>query len=298
MQIYTKDEINQLILKKQHLTEDSKSDNIIEIVDDLCGLHATGTLEPYIQLFIRMTQFNKDALDNELYKKQTLGRILGMRKTLFILTKYLMPIVYNATKDLWMKNIPKYLDSINITKSDYDDIIKKFLKLLENKEMTTKEIQKELNSQERISEIIRIMCDECYLIRGKSIKGWKDRRLYYARFQDYFPKLNMDMYSEQDSINLLVEKYISAYGPVTIDDITWWSGISKKKISLAIINLDNEIESIKISQLPFEFLISKLDKDKLKESDKNEDLTINLLPLLDPYIMGYKNRERYITSKY
>ena len=98
-----------------------------------------------------------------------------------------MSIVHNATKCLWMKTIPKYLDNINITKTEYHDIVKKVLKFLENKELTTKEIQKDLNSQERISEIIRIMCDENYLIRGKSIKGWKDRRLYYARFQDYFP---------------------------------------------------------------------------------------------------------------
>ena len=70
MKIFDIKAINHLILEKQYLTEDSKSDDILEIVEDLCGLHATGTLKPYIQLFIRMKQFSKIDLDNQLYTKK------------------------------------------------------------------------------------------------------------------------------------------------------------------------------------------------------------------------------------
>jgi len=45
--------VNQFVLQKHHLTEDSKIDDIIQIADDLCGLHATGTMEPYLTLFAR-----------------------------------------------------------------------------------------------------------------------------------------------------------------------------------------------------------------------------------------------------
>ena len=54
---------NQLILKKHHLTDDTKIDNILQITDDLCGLHATGTIEPYLTLFARTNQFKKEDLD-------------------------------------------------------------------------------------------------------------------------------------------------------------------------------------------------------------------------------------------
>ena len=221
-----------------------------------------------------------------------------MRKTLFILTRSLIPIVYNATKYLWKKYIQKSLDHLEISREEYNIIVRKILNLLKNKELTTKEIKIALNTQVRISEIIKIMCDKCLLIRGHPIKSWKDRRLYYARFQDYFPKLNLNIYNEQDSTITLIEKYIDAYGPVTLEDIAWWSGIGKNKINPAIFKLENKIERIKISQLSYEFLISKKVTDKLELINQNKVSTINFLPLLDPYMMSYKNRERYISSKY
>ena len=74
MQEFEKLPINKLILSKQHLTHSSKVNDILKITEDLCGLHATGTLEPYIQLFIRAQNFKKEDLDTELYSKKTLKR--------------------------------------------------------------------------------------------------------------------------------------------------------------------------------------------------------------------------------
>ncbi|KKL66520.1 hypothetical protein LCGC14_2144130 [marine sediment metagenome] len=125
MKIFDVKAINHLILEKQHLSEDSKSDNILEIVEDLCGLHATGTLEPYIQLFIRMNQFSKNDLDIQLYNKKTLGRVRGMRKTLFILTENLISIVHTATKYLWERYKQKLLDHLKISKEEYKKILER-----------------------------------------------------------------------------------------------------------------------------------------------------------------------------
>ncbi|MFW9947921.1 MAG: hypothetical protein ACFFDX_13945, partial [Candidatus Odinarchaeota archaeon] len=78
--------INQWVLKKQYLLNDSKINDILQITDDICGLHATGTMEPYLTLFARTPDFKKEELENELYIKKTLGRIRGIRKTLYIHT--------------------------------------------------------------------------------------------------------------------------------------------------------------------------------------------------------------------
>ncbi|MBN1215563.1 MAG: winged helix DNA-binding domain-containing protein [Candidatus Lokiarchaeota archaeon] len=298
MKIYDFEDINYLILEKQNLLN-KKSNNILEIVNNLCGLHATGTLEPYLQLFVRMNQFYKKDLDRELYKIKTLGRVRGMRKTLFILTIEQIPIVYNATKYLWQKNLDKYLENLQLSKEEYKKIKIKILQLVNNKEITTNDIKISLNAQIPISQIINLMCDEYILIRGPPIKSWRDRRLYYANFNNHFPNLDLNIYNEQDSLNHLIVKYIDSYGPVSLDDIAWWSGIGKNKIIPVISSLYNKIERIKISHLTYEYFISIKDEIKLKEfnNNKNRNQIINFLPLLDPYMMGYKIRERYISSK-
>lgn len=79
--------VNYFVLQKHHLTEDSKINDILQITDDLCGLHATGSIEPYLALFERVRDFNKEDLEQELYIKKRLGKVRCMRKTLFIQTK-------------------------------------------------------------------------------------------------------------------------------------------------------------------------------------------------------------------
>ena len=93
-------QVNHFVLHKQHLTDDSRIDDIVQITGDISGLHATGTREPYLALFARTRNFTREQLDNELYVKRSLGKIRCMRGTLYILTTEMLPVAYAATKAL------------------------------------------------------------------------------------------------------------------------------------------------------------------------------------------------------
>jgi hypothetical protein len=288
------DTANRLILKKHHLTEKSKIDNILQITDDLCGLHATGTIEPYLTLFSRTHNFKKEDLDHHLYVEKTLGRIRGMRKTLFIETKEMIPIVHNSIKSQTDQRDKQYLEMREISLDDYNTLAQKILDLLKNKEMSTTEIKKALSSQKDINAVISVMCDKMQIIRGKPIKSWKDRRILYAPFDAYFPDINLNKYKQEEAIQLLIEKYIKSYGPVTLKDITWWLRFNKTQAKKILNSLEEKIELIIMDDLDLEYIIYKkdmVDLDRITLKNKN---IINFLPRLDPYLMGYKDRERYV----
>ena len=59
MNKFTLDEVNQFILDKQHLTEGSKGDDVMQVVKDVCALHAQVPTTPYLSLFQRMRDFNQ-----------------------------------------------------------------------------------------------------------------------------------------------------------------------------------------------------------------------------------------------
>ncbi|MFX1268176.1 MAG: DNA glycosylase AlkZ-like family protein [Promethearchaeota archaeon] len=294
MNEFTLAQINQWVLKKQHLFNDSKVNDILQITDDICGLHATGTMEPYLTLFARTPDFKKEELENELYIKKTLGRIRGIRKTLFIHTKKMIPIIHSATKNLIEKLFEKYLNYRGISSKDYKKLSREIMNLLSQKEMSTSEIKKTLNSQKDIGAIISIMCDKMAIIRTKPIKSWKDRRIRYASFKDYFPEINIHNYNEEEALKILVKKYLVSYGPSTENDIVWWTGIIKSKIRRALDQFRDEIANIKISPLNHNFLIMQTDIEKLNNLTLTRENSINFLPQLDPYLMGYKDRKRYI----
>lgn len=288
------DEINKFVLNKQHLTNNSKIDNLLQVTEDLCGLHATGTMEPYLTLFARMPRLKKKDLEKELYINKTLSRIRGIRKTLFIHTKKMIPIINSSTKHLIEKFFEKYLNYRDISLEDYKKLSTDILNLLNKKEMSTSEIKKALNSQKDLGAIISVMCDEMVLIRTKPIKSWKDRRIRYASFKDYFPEININRYNEEEALKILVKKYLKSYGPLTEKDIVWWTGINKSKIRNALDQFRDEIATIKVSPLNHEFLILQTNIEKFNNIILTQDITINFLPHLDPYLMGYKDRERYI----
>jgi len=65
MDIVSLDQVNHFLLGKQYLL-DKFDESLIQIVRDICGLHATSATIPYLSLFSRMSNFKKEALDEEL----------------------------------------------------------------------------------------------------------------------------------------------------------------------------------------------------------------------------------------
>ncbi|MFX1345028.1 MAG: winged helix DNA-binding domain-containing protein [Promethearchaeota archaeon] len=289
--------INEFLLKKHHLTQDSKIDDIIQITDDICGLHSTNLSTSYLSLFARTNMFKKEDLEAELYVNRNLGRIRGMRRTLFIETLKMIPIIHSATFKLMEGSFEKFMEVRGVSLKDYREISPQILHIIKDKELSASEIRKGLNSTLDIPAIIQVMCNYGLLIRGRPIKDWKDRRNKYALFDDYFPTVDLVKFTETQAVQKLVERYIKAYGPVTEDDISWWSGLNKTKIREAIINIDSRLERIKIFELQGEFMLYEDDLETLENLEPSQKTTINFLPELDPYPMGFKERDRFINKK-
>ncbi|MFW9950276.1 MAG: DNA glycosylase AlkZ-like family protein, partial [Candidatus Thorarchaeota archaeon] len=65
-----------------------------------------------------------------------------------------------------------------------------------------------------------------------------------------------------------------------------------------LTTMKSSLEVIKINGLSYEYFLFKNDLDFFKNSLEEANTNINVLPGLDPYVMGYKNRERYLDKKF
>ncbi|MFX0167678.1 MAG: winged helix DNA-binding domain-containing protein [Candidatus Hodarchaeota archaeon] len=298
MSTYELTRINQFVLEKHHLTKNSKIDDIIQITEHICGLHSTDLKTSYLSLFARTKVFKKIDLERELYKNKTLGRIRGMRRTLFIQTKNMIPIIHAATFGIIENSFEKYMEVRGVSMKEYQEILPQILEILKSEELSASEIRTKLNSKLDVPAIIQVMCDYGLLIRGKPIKNWKDRRNRYALFKEYFPDIDLSKINEKEAIQNLVEKYIKAYGPVSETDISWWTGINKTKIRESLKTIEYQLKKIQISELQGELILHDDDVKNLERVENSEETTLTLLPELDPYPMGYKERDRYISNNY
>ncbi|MFX1284290.1 MAG: winged helix DNA-binding domain-containing protein [Promethearchaeota archaeon] len=287
----TLSEMNRLVLYKQHLVNESRTKNIVKIVKEIGGLHATSTKVPYQSLFARIPNFSKKDLDEELLVKRNLGKIRSIRGTLYIFPKEVIPIIHVATNKIVESQSRKALEFRGISSDKYKEISESIISILRDKkeEMSASEIKKALQvNYESISYILYLMCDQALLIRSSPRK--------YTSFNVYFPDIDFSQIDEEQAITQLVQYYLTAFGPVSENDAVWWTGLSKTNIIQALNHIQDRILYVKITNLNTDLMMLASDKDMIDSIPSSKNQIVNFLPMLDPYIMGYKERDRYISS--
>jgi hypothetical protein len=286
--------VNQFVLQKQHLTEATKTSDIPRIVSDICGLHATGSTPPYLSLYARHPGFKKEMLDDELYQTPTLAKIRCVRKTIYIHTKEMLPIFHSATKRDLERVSKAFMLGQGISEDDYALLVKEVLRALSTEELTAKQLKNRLGTKENISPLLYYMCDQGLLLRARPVAGWRDKNYHYAPIEKYFPDLNLDQMEEGDATLALVRHYLRAFGPLTNEDIFWWTALGKTRVRQALEELGEELTAVSISGLQGPYRLLRSELDALKGAESEASPSINLLPYLDPLLMGYKVRDRYL----
>ena len=291
------DRVNRFVLEKQHLTEDSKINDIYQIAQDICGLHATHPMTPYLSLFIRTRKFKREDLDEVLYEKRRLGKVRYARKTVYVIQKERISEVFSATKGMLEQRFGPYLEYLGMTKKDFEEASMSILEVLEGKGMTVKEIKKELEANLNISAIVNLMCDQGLLIRGNPATGWKSSIHTYYPFHEYFPGIDLNEVDEGEAKKSMVKQYVASFGPVTVTDASWWTGFTKTEVKHILKDLKDDMTSLEISDIEGEYVLLAPDKKRLESTSIPEEPLINFMPLLDPYLMGYKERKRYLAPE-
>ena len=101
------------------------------------------------------------------------------------------------------------------------------------------------------------------------------------------PNVDLHRWDEETAIRELIHRYVRSYGPVTINDVSWWTGFTKQRCRAALATL--EIEEVAVDGWP-----GPLFRATRKEEVDQPESDVYALPLLDPYVQGYKDRARFL----
>lgn len=313
MNKFTLDEVNQFILDKQHLTEGSKGDDVVQVVKDVCALHAQVPTTPYLSLFQRMRDFNQEDLEKELYQEKSLVKVKCMRGTLFILPKELVAPAVVATRRQFVRNgalLKQYAymhrvfeeakrDSspFEVSEEDVARFTKEILDLLQDAEegLMVEEIKRNLGTQINISYLVYSLCDRVILARREPGK-WTTAKHKYVLWDHWLPDVKLEM-DEEKAQAALIQSYLAAFGPVTEDDISWWTGFGKTVVRKVLKEMEAETEEIEIQGLDGAFILLKSDLAGLERISGTES-PVCLLPRFDAYVVGYKDRQRLIAQEH
>ncbi len=293
-----RDDANRLVMRKQHLAGGSRADQPIAVVRNLVGLHATDQLSPYLQLRTRMRAFDPGGL-GELLDEGAAAKLTCMRGTLFVQAADLIAVVATATRRVVSRGRDRYLEANGLHPRRYEQLAEQVAEAVAGQALDARQIRAAVETREALPAVIHVMCDEGRLVRWRGRGGWGAAPQTYRLFTEALPHVDLSAWEEPEAIRELVRRYLRAYGPVSEEDIRWWTGLDAASVRAALASLADETVSVAVEGVGGTFLLHRDDDLAVQRGSRGHGTSeVSLLPILDPYLQGYKNRGRIIDGEH
>jgi uncharacterized protein YcaQ len=317
----TREQVNRFVLHKQHLAAEGRTSDLSQVVRDIVALHATAPLSPYLSLWSRMEGFQAEQLDRELYETRSLVRLTCMRSTLHVVPSDETPLFFQATDRQQRRSIKQMhylLVQSGACKEGQEQATLQLLRgriaalvaergpstvaeLTERIPDLTAKIQyapdKPYGGEFSLgSQLVPWMCSQGLLVRAQPRGTWRSNLYAYAPLADWLPGVELASITPKAAQVQLLRRYLAAFGPAALEDMAWWSGFTKSETRKALAALGEALAEVAIEGLGDGYLILAAEAAQLAQAAPSTQTAVCLLPSLDPYIMGYKDRRRFLAE--
>lgn len=304
----TRERVQNYIFAKHHVVPGTQCSTVEECSDSLVGIHSARLPTPYFALNARMADFSPATLIDSLHEKRRMLKLRCMRRTLHSVTRELAPIVHQATLDVRIRDCARHFEAYNLSAAKLRELFrllehaaaqdplppKAIYALAENwlkprlKSATVAELKFLAKRSVKYAWEAGILC---YINRSKA---WGAETRLYGSTLAYYPSFNLNSLSESEAVKALVRWYLEAFGPVSFEDLSWWAGISTRKLRAGLTALGRQCRKIAIDDLHDELFLLDSDWQKLRRF-KCEEEWVALLAYEDPTLKGYfETRHRYL----
>ncbi|MDH4117548.1 MAG: winged helix DNA-binding domain-containing protein [Acidimicrobiia bacterium] len=273
------------------------------VAGDLLGLHSSDPATVYLSAWCRLRDFDTPTLEHPLYAARTLVRVLGMRRTMFVLPRHLAGIVDAACSRRLAP--PQRTRLVGLLSEHVDGEPEAWLDRVMNETLRSVRARGEATAAELkqdvpelalqigygqgifgiVTRILFQLAVEGQIVRAKPKGSWRSSLYSWAATEAWLgePLPEID---ESEARTTLVGAWLRSFGPATLEDIVWWTGLPKGMIVSAVTALD--AAPVQLTEGPGLVL-----PDDLATTDPPPPW-IGLLPALDPTTMGWKRRGWYL----
>jgi len=316
--------VNDYLAHKQRLLPTSHVTDLVQVTRGVVALHATVAAGPYLSLWARVPGFQREWLDDALYERRTLARLLCMRTTLHVVPTGDLPFFFQAYAPLStraeLRNDESLLVQAGICQEGDAgalrvELHRRVLDLLARQGPSTvqetSQAVPELQARVRYSagksyegelslgsRLVPGMCTLGLLIRARPQGTWRSNLYTYAALAGWLPEVDLESATPQEAQAWLVHCYLAAFGPATFDDVQWWTGFSRREVQASLEALKPAVREVTVEGWGDGHLMLADDAQRLRDFAPPDAPYAFMLPGLDPYIMGYRDRRRFLAPEH
>jgi len=279
------------------------------VAGSLVGLHSSDPATPYLAARARISGLAVADLERALYIDRSLIRILGMRRTMFVVPPELGGVIDAAcTRALGppeRTRLTGMLEAQGIARDGrrwIDRVERATLAALDARgEATASELAADvadLRVKLRFGEgkpweaevgvstrLLFLLATEGRILRARPLGSWLSSQYRWTRVENWlgapFPA-----YDAAAARAHLVRAWLGSYGPGTLTDLRWWTGwtVAHTRTALAAVGA----VEVATDTGPAFVLADDLGRPKPTPP------WVAFLPSLDPTVMGWKERDWYL----
>jgi hypothetical protein len=293
--------------RRHFLAGGSRARDPVEVAGGLVGLHATDPATVYLSARARGVE--ADRLEGALYEDRSVLRMIGMRRTLFVLPLGLAAVVKAACTDsiaeAQRRRYAKLIEEGGITtdgRAWLAEAAEATLRAIETRgPVYAAELSADVPQlRESIAYgegktwagkvamttwVLFLLAAEGQIVRGRPRGAWTSSQWSWSSAESWL-QAPLGTLEPEPARAELAARWLASYGPATVADLKWWSGWNLGQTRKAL----EEIGAIEfdLDGTPGVALPDDL------EAEPEPEPWAALLPSLDPTVMGWKERAWYL----
>jgi hypothetical protein len=295
---------------RHHLAPAARAAGVAALAGDLAGLHATDPATVMLAARARLEFPDLGEIEHAFYVERSIVRILGMRRTMFVVPVELAPIVQaSCTRALLpgeRKRFVAHLESGGVT-DDGERWLREtqaatLAALSARGEATAAELSEDVPAlrakvavaqdkpyaaiQGVSTRVLFLLAAEGRIARGRPQGSWTSTLYRWAPMATWLPD-GIPELGADDAAAALVHRWLAAFGPGTMADLKWWTGWRVGLLKQALARIETAEVGLDGGGVG------------LVLADDDEPVAVPapwaaLLPALDPSAMGWTERGWYL----
>jgi hypothetical protein len=285
-------------LQRHHLDGRAPEKDLAKVVGDIGGAQAQVMSAAELQIAVRTRCTVTDVRD-ALWKDRRLVKTWLMRGTLHLARSEDLPIYVGAMGRHWVSQMrPSWLTYMQVTEKEFWAICDDIGAALDGTPLTREELIARVGRgrSEHVRQILRSgwggmlkpVARNGLLCFGPN----RGQSVTFVRPQSWLPSWRA--VDPETAIVEMGRRYLRAYGPATKSDFARWWGTWPGVANAAWKGLAPELVSVSVEGARADALA--VDVPAMKRARIAEP--VQLLPLFDPYLMGYAKRDHLVERAY
>jgi len=295
------------LARRHFLAPGSHARDADELAGGLVGLHATDPATVFLAARARGVEGAE--LEGALYEERSVLRMIGMRRTLFVLPLDLAAVVQAACTESILaasrRRYAKLIEGGGIASDGeawLDEVGAETLRALEARgEAFAAELSADVpllrekihlgqgktwaSSTGMTSWVLFLLAVEGRVVRGPPRGAWTSSQWCWAPAEAWLEELLPRLEPEAARVQL-ASRWLAAFGPASVTDLKWWTGWTLTQ-TRAALGATDAVE-VDLDGAPGFVLPGDL------EPEPEPDPWAAFLPSLDPTVMGWKERDWYL----